>query len=59
MKITVVLIIACAFLFFSTGIAGSQDISDLKRQLEQLQKKIEELEKKQEAQLGILIGDKD
>jgi hypothetical protein len=50
MKITVVLIIACAFLFFSTGIAGSQDISDLKRQLEQLQKKIEELEKKQEAQ---------
>jgi hypothetical protein len=50
MKITVVLIIACAFLFFSTGIAGSQDVSDLKRQLEQLQQKIEELEKKQEEQ---------
>ncbi len=50
MKITVVLIIACAFLLFNTGIAGSQDVSDLKRQLDELQKKIEELEKKQEEQ---------
>jgi hypothetical protein len=50
MKISVVLIIVCAFLFFSTGIARSQDVSDLKRQLEQLQQKIEALEKKQEEQ---------
>jgi hypothetical protein len=50
MKTTVVLIIVCAFLLFSTGIAGSQDVSDLKRQLEQLQQKIEELEKKQQEQ---------
>ena len=50
MKISVVLIIACAFLFLNTGIAGSQDVADLKQQLEQLQQKIEELEKKQEEQ---------
>ncbi len=50
MKITVVLIFACAFLVFSTGIAKSQDVSDLKRQLEELQQKIEKLEQKQQEQ---------
>ena len=50
MKITVVLIIACAFLAFNTGMARSQDVSDLKRQLEELQRKIEALEQKQEEQ---------
>ena len=50
MKYTVVLTFVCAFLFLSTGIARSQDVSDLKRQLEELQQKIEALEKKQEEQ---------
>jgi hypothetical protein len=50
MKSKVVLTIVCALLLLSTGIAKAQDISDLKRQLEQLQQKIEELEKKQEEQ---------
>ena len=50
MKYTVVLTFVCALLIFSTGIARSQDVADLKNQLEQLQKKIEALEKKQEEQ---------
>jgi hypothetical protein len=50
MKVTVVLSIVCALLFLSTGNAKAQDVSDLKRQLEELQQKIEELEKKQEEQ---------
>lgn len=50
MKFTVVLTFVCAFLFLSTGIARSQDVSDLKKQLEDLQQKIEALEKKQEEQ---------
>ena len=50
MKYTVVLTFVCAFLFLSAEIAKSQDVSDLKRQLEELQQKIEALEKKQEEQ---------
>ncbi|CAB1056397.1 hypothetical protein D1BOALGB6SA_1133 [Olavius sp. associated proteobacterium Delta 1] len=50
MKFTVVLTFVCALLFLSTGIAKSQDVSDLKRQLNQLQQKIEAMEKKQAEQ---------
>ena len=50
MKYMVVLTFVCALLFICTGIASSQDVSDLKKQLEQLQKQIEALEKKQEEQ---------
>ena len=37
-------------MFLGAGMAGADELTDLKQQLEQLQKKIEELEKKQEAQ---------
>ena len=50
MKFTVVLAIACALLFSSFEIAKADEISDLKRQLEQLQQKLQELEKKQAEQ---------
>ena len=50
MKYTVVLTIACALLFSSFEFAKADEVSDLKKQLEQLQKKIEALEKKQAEQ---------
>jgi len=50
MKLTVVLAIACVLLFSSFEIAQADEISDLKKQLEQMQQKLEELEKKQAEQ---------
>jgi len=50
MKFTVALITACALLFLSAGIARADELSDIKKQLEQLQQKLEQLEKKQENQ---------
>ncbi len=50
MKLHVILSTACAFLFLSTGLAWSDEISDLKDQLSALSEKVEELE---EAQSGV------
>lgn len=50
MKFFIIILTCFALLFLSSGIAGSDELSDLKGQLEQLQKKIEALEKKQEKQ---------
>ncbi|MFZ0727577.1 MAG: hypothetical protein WAM61_17480, partial [Desulfobacterales bacterium] len=50
MKYTVAALSAFVFLLVSTNFASSDELSDLKEQLEVLQQKIEAMEKKQEAQ---------
>jgi regulator of replication initiation timing len=50
MKITVILTIVCAFLFWGVETTTGDEISDLKKQLEVLQQKLEDLEKKQAEQ---------
>ncbi|MFC1815627.1 hypothetical protein ACFL0M_06690, partial [Thermodesulfobacteriota bacterium] len=50
MKFTVAMLTACALLFLSAEISRADELSDLKKQLEQVQQKLEDLEKKQENQ---------
>ena len=50
MKFAVALITFCAFSLLTTGLARSDELSDLKSQVEKLMNRIEELEKKQKEQ---------
>jgi hypothetical protein len=50
MKFAFALITFCAFSLLATGLAKSDELSDLKAQVEKLMQKIEELEKKQKEQ---------
>ena len=50
MKFAFALITFCAFSLLTTGLAKSDELSDLKAQVEKLMQKIEELEKKQKEQ---------
>lgn len=50
MKYMVAVISTCVFLLVNTNLASSDELSELKEQVEALQEKIEDMEKKQEAQ---------